>query len=609
MHPTSCQRLLAAFPTALLATLLAGQQVPLTDAELDAAVLLYRESGLPEPPADASFVLLVGSGVLRGPGEPAPLYAAFRLPPTAGTNRIQHWIGTTIDDQNLLVAVADPIGKGFDEKAIVPVPFASCFERNDVLATGLQLWARGAKGPGRRIVQHSLPQGQTLEQATALLAFEHWHNQIVGSEVDLATIHARMQAAMVRHPALSTPANEQLLADLQLAATPAKQPTDALTALVLGLVHSRQPGGIGWYDVGDPHFDAVVRTGFAIVPALLAHLEDRRLTRSLTPGFNKSTTYIRPLGEVVGDALQQISGNSLPAQGLSAATVTPAAAAAAAAWWEQAQQQQEDEYLLACFLGGERRPASAGAQKILAAKFPERLELALIELVEQHLQRVTPTILDAIAGGSMRKQKKVELLERVAAGPIGQRNYALRCLAGVDEAAFAVILRQLLEAAPTQAPVSVWTSPAAGLGHLVLRTADPAVWQAFRRAAVRADVVLRMEFMNPFDYTYVGNRLRTERLALLASFLDDAEVNDVLASKQEGPHAAFTYRRLAMRDFAADKVASLLQLGVHGSPHWDEMQWADFRGKVRAALAAEGIQPMGASSGSAVVVPPAGAGR
>lgn len=603
MHPTACQRLLFAFPTALLATLLAGQQVPLTDAELDAAVTLYRESGLPEPPAEASFVLLVGHGVLPRPGEPAPRFAAFRLQPMPGTNRIRHWIGTSIDDQDHPVAVADPIQKGFDEKGIEPKPFASCFERNDVLATGLQLWARGDKVPGRRIVQHALPHGQTLEQATALLVFEHWRNHIVESEVDLATIHARMQAAMVRHGALNTPQNEQLLADLQLAATPAKQPTDALTALVLGLVHSRQTGGIGWYDAGDPHLDAVVRKGFAIVPALLAHLEDRRLTRSITRGFHNAPTYIRPLGELVGDALQQISGNALPAQGFPAATATPEAAAA---WWEQAQQQPEDEYLLACFLGGEGRAASAGAQKILAAKFPERLELALIELVEQHPQRVTPTVLDAIAGGSMRKQKKVALLQRVAAGPIDQRNYALRCLAGVDEAAFVVILRQLLEDAPTQAPVSVWTSPAGGLGHLVLLTADEAVWQAFRRAAVRADVVLRMEYMNPFDYTYVGSRLRTQRLAMLASFLDDAEVNDVSASKQEGPHAAFTYQRLAMRDFAADKVASLLQLGVHGSPHWNETQWADLRAKVRAALAAEGIQPMAASSGSALVVPPTG---
>ena len=607
MHPTLRRRLLSSLPTALLATLLAAQQSALTDAELDAAASLYRDSGLPEPPADASFVLLVGSGYLLEPGQPSPLFAAFRWQPPAGNGLFQHLIGTKMDDRNRLVAVADPALQGFDEKAILALPFARHFELNDVLATGLQLWARGDKGPGRRIVLHSLPQGQTLEEATALLLFEHWHNQIVESEVDLVTIHGRMHAAMGRHRTLHTPQNEQLLADLQLAATPAKEPVDALTALVLDLVHCRRAGGlVQTDDAADARFDAVVRKGFAIVPALLAHLDDRRLTRALTAGFNNFPSYIRPLGEVVGDALQQISGDSLPVQGFPTATVS---AADAAAWWEQANQQQEDEYLLACFLGREGRAASAGAQKVLAAKFPERLELALIELVEQHVERVTPPMLDAITCGSMRKQKKVELLERVAAGPIEQRNYALRCLAGVDEAAFVVILQQLLEAAPVRAPVPVWTSPVAGLGHLVLRTGDPGVWQAFRRAAVRADVVLRMEYMNPFDYTYVGNRLRTERLAMLASFLDDAEVNDVEASMQGGPHAAFTYRRLAMRDFAADKLASLLQLGVHGSPHWNETQWAELRGKVRAALEAEGVAPMGAGSGSAVVVPPRPAAR
>ncbi|MBL8735018.1 MAG: hypothetical protein JNL12_01195 [Planctomycetes bacterium] len=581
----------------VFASLLAAQQPP-SDAELDAALLQYRALHLPEPPADAPLVLLAsnvhGSDTAAGPA----LLPAFRLAKAAdGTQPFLR--GTQVDTSRHRVLAEAPFAEPPDAARLVMDEWHLEGDRHQDLAGGLQLWSRGHRDLARALVQRGARE-QRLQHRVAALAAAHWYAQITESDLPLGDIERELRAAVAQLPDARPAVNGQPFVPpapwaeiLEQLACSAAAPSPKLlpeVVRVLGLVHSRRAGGIGArVDQRDAPFDAVVSQGFAIVPALIAHLDDARLTRATTSGFNNFQSYTRPLGELASDALQEIAGGVIPSEGLPAPRIDRAAAEA---WWADASRQKEDAYLLERFLGDPDRPAHTGAMRILAARFPERLHLAMVELVLQHPERVSHPIIDAVADSPMREAKKVELLERLASTACEQRLQALRRLAGIDEERFCQRLLEVLANVPRQMPRSVWTSPDGRFGHLVVLTQRPEVWQAFVRAARKAPIGLRMEWLGPFAYTYLADRQRTERLACLASFLDDSEVYDVAASGQEGPHAAFTFRTLAMRDFAARQLAILLQFEQVGAPDWPEALWADLRTKVRQALRDAGIAAM-----------------
>ena len=95
--------------------------------------------------------------------------------------------------------------------------------------------------------------------------------------------------------------------------------------------------------------------------------------------------------------------------------------------------------------------------------------------------------------------------------------------------------------------------------------------------------------MNPMNYSYIGEKNRERRLAFLAAFLDDATIRDssVGSSKYAGPCAAFTFRKIQVRDFAAMKIASILRIQKRPTEFWSADQWTQLRNSVQAALKKE----------------------
>lgn len=588
----------------LLAALAAAQAQP-TDAEFDAALALARELALPEPPANAPFVLLVGDGVMFVDGAPVrtPHRPAFRLPPLANGAQI-FLCGTSIESGRVRIASEQPDPAVLDATTIEANGPMDDFAREQNLAVAVQLWARGHRELARQLAARRAD-GTSLEQRVAVLAASHWYAQCVESALPFGQIHDRLQKAVARLPEGTRVASNNLrwpgpawttmLDRVERAARTPPADTDPETKLVLQLVESRRPSGAGLITDEDPAFDAVVRRGFAIVPALFAHLDDDRTTRAMFTGMNMAQPYVRPLGELVEDALRQLAGGEIPLKDSFSSRIDHERAEA---WWADAKARAEDDYYVERFLAVASDASLPGPLQVLVAKFPERLELALLELVAKRPELCSHVVVDGLADSSMRKTKKVELLERIAAHE-ETRLHALRRLAGIDEDRFCTLFLDVLRKAPTKTPKEVWLSPNANFGHLVVLTKQPEVWREFALAARRAEIGLRMEYFGPFTYTYLEGKQRTERIACLAAFLDDAEVYDVEASGQSGPHAAFAYKRIAVRDFAAAQLASLLGLPARGGADWSEELWARLRSDVREALAKAGIEPLqlGGSSG------------
>ena len=95
-----------------------------------------------------------------------------------------------------------------------------------------------------------------------------------------------------------------------------------------------------------------------------------------------------------------------------------------------------------------------------------------------------------------------------------------------------------------------------------------------------------MAFIGMMDRGSLDEQQRKHCLEFLAGFLDDLEVRDVQSNPKlfSGPHAGFTFPRLAVRDLAAMTTASILELKVRPEPEWTDQQWEKLRTKVKQAL-------------------------
>ena len=196
----------------------------------------------------------------------------------------------------------------------------------------------------------------------------------------------------------------------------------------------------------------------------------------------------------------------------------------------------------------------------------------------------------ALGWSSLPGETKRELLLRGANDPdLECRRAALWALKDVDTEQFLRALIATLESLPKTPKDPYWNCREAALAHLVMETDDPRAWATLEKVAKRSDVGLRIEIMNGFNYTYIADRRRTQRLEFLSHFLDDSEVRDARANPKlfEGPSAASHIPRIDVRDFAAWRIASILKLGVEPDESWTAEQWTKLRGRVRQRLADE----------------------
>lgn len=166
------------------------------------------------------------------------------------------------------------------------------------------------------------------------------------------------------------------------------------------------------------------------------------------------------------------------------------------------------------------------------------------------------------------------------------RRYMLQTLAKLDPAAVTREVLPLIKSLPKDVKEPYWTAQEANLTHVIMQLDDPAVWKAYLAKAKTCSIGLRMEFMNPMNYSYIGDKNQNLRLAFLASFLNDKEVRTVNQKDKrwDGPHAGFTYDTLSVQNFVAEKIASILKVPGQPADHWTEKQWTPYRQQVEQAL-------------------------
>jgi hypothetical protein len=150
-------------------------------------------------------------------------------------------------------------------------------------------------------------------------------------------------------------------------------------------------------------------------------------------------------------------------------------------------------------------------------------------------------------------------------------------------------LPAIFEKFPDDVNEAYWTCPQAPFSHVVMEIERDDIWIAYLRLARRSSVGLRMEMINPMDYSYIKTKNRERRLAFLAAFLDDESVRDKSrnSNKYDGPCAAFTIPKIQVRNFVAEEIALILEMNESPNEFWTDEQWDGLRGKVKGRLAEE----------------------
>jgi hypothetical protein len=606
------------FAMVLASTAWAGDAKILDTEKL---VAIGNRHSLPMPPREARLVLahtetwgvLGNSSTSRDPGIYSPAYVLEERPD--GSVLILR--GT---ETRLLQSDREPLWRPFSIEVVKPRlgGHVSSFSRLSAFVCAVQTAALGDEATAQTIwdcfskeerwsearygedIQGQLRDPETL---LARCIFDHLRNAILQKQADWEDVRARMDALFKEFPQLDRDWRGQIFNDLTTTIEAEAAEPGSIEALLLdwaGRPSDMRHLGIfhrfGANDADAPAREIVMR-GRDAVAELVALLDDPRITVHEIPAWGKASPRIQRVGDLARQLVSEIAGGHAGFPSYNDDTD------AVRAWWQKAGRQDEAEFLTEGLFtreGDSIVAVNEGPARILAEEFPERLGGFCNEFSRHATPDIQPwSLAEAIAQSRLPKATRVHLLSEFAQrGSLEHKRCVLQNLAEVDDDVCAALLLPVLRTLPRDSAGPYWTCAEANFTHVVIRIEADNVWSEYLRAAKRSSVGLRMEMMSRMDYCMrEGNRQR--RLAFLAAFLDDDAVrrmpDDVgkLTSmtddvgKFTGPCAGFAIPHLAVRDFAAVKLASLLDMEERADEFWTDAQWDALRQRVRERLAEE----------------------
>ncbi len=568
-----------------------GPAQKVTPQLLDALAQQYRDAGLPLPPPDAFPVMLqvgaVGGGVAWaigfrvGPGPNGEATGLFLVGTETGepfvTDGKQHAI-RPLDASKGLPPTNVPLHGGWTYRP-------EAFPVNHWLALAVQCHLRGDDRLAEQIFERGLTRDATAARrltplgdggprdSLAATAWNHWMNALLAGG-DRKEILARLEKLSAAFPAfLDGPFQRDYLASLRLAVAPSKAEPDSAEALVDGLLeHNVADNTTG------PRLMAL---GFGAVPALIAHLDDRRLTRGAT-WRQDGTNDPERVSELASGLVQAIAGNVAE----FAAGVPDRAGVER--WWARAGATGEETYM-----AREVFPPTEVSLEIVADRYPRRLEEIYARLLREQPDTSVESVVQAIGACALLKpEERVRLLRAGMASPTLNSWYeALGVLLTLDQEAGEAAWIERLDRWPVEAQGSyALQSPEAGVSDLMLNTDSAEVWRAYERALFRARPALRMEMLARLAGVHAEPPQDVRQMALLDLFLDDPEVrvirkeDEAAGGKFEGYPVTPENRRMSVGEFVTELLGKALRVKPPPGPARTERWWAKYREAVRAAV-------------------------
>lgn len=559
-----------------------AQLISPTPAEMEQLLAKYLEYGLPLPPRDAKLVRI-----------PLGQYShtvGFVSKKAKGWKSAEVLIGTTTAEEYSLndQSPTQLDTEGFCATSDLSWPNAP-FEINTGLATALQCQARGYTNLALQLWKASVvksigfdrpaafvhPSDLTGPSTVAFLAWIHWANELIQPRSDRRQILQRMKVLRTAEPLLVTWDNRKVFEGLEAALSTKAAPPGSIDARINDLVELsfRFPASrsdMGSIDPPSESYFGLVLFGFDAVPALVNHLADKRLTRSMQDGFNNFSSYIRPVKEIVSDILQDLAGQRLKTdwRTVEAASVNE--------WLQAAQSEGEENYMASRALRDNRYENNQNRYmlRVLAHKYPHRLVAMYRKVLSDEPETDSNLLAESISLSQLpAKEKLAALLEGATSAILNHRRAAITYMRKVDGRRFKQTIKNQLRELSTKPD-----KHSTGEGHIaysVIEAGDPGLWKALTAAAHRADSDFKSEAMWAMCNSLPQETQQAQRAQFLESFLEDrAEVNPkrfktTLASQAE------------IRNLAAEHLGHRVGIFRNEDPNWSAEQWRQFREQVR----------------------------
>lgn len=536
--------------------------------ELDQLLGAYKAYGLPLPPADAPLVryLAYKEYTDMGVRHPARYWLAFQVKSETKGEKF-----------DLLIGLSRWPASVFDELMIVE-PKPAVLERVDPtwddLILAIQFHARGwrelALGLFKRCIMDS---DKAAATELALAAWQHWTLDLSSPHVDWSKLAPQLKVILDREPKSFDEHHRSLLRSMELALQPSKAKPGSIDALIDGLIDADLKTSPVYHWKKNPRYLELGMRGFEVVPTLIAHLDDERLTRTKQLGFNNFPGFQYRIQHSVSDLLQDLAGNDVGKDWLRRLQGYAVDKAAAEAWWKETQAMGEEAYFAKHVLGekADTQWPQSLMLKIIAKKYPRRLKGLYSKMLAERPNMVGWPVADAVVESKLPLEERREILLMVAAAKnLDHRCDALGKLKDIDPPAFHVILVATLDEMakpPNESNLRY--------AHLVQETTNANVWAALKIATERASPGVRLEYLSTMQAYEDRKPVKKHQLQFLAHFLEDAA---------EGHHRWSGFTLLEVRNMAAWSIVGILNLDDRPEPTWTDTQWAALRKKAKAAL-------------------------
>ena len=462
-----------------------------------------------------------------------------------------------------------------------------------------QLWAKFSKA---KYLDGGHPQEGVralVSKPKLLLArciFEHYKDQTLEKDADWVKIAEKLEQLRTEFKPLFSKDEkkynehyrDQFVSDLSKAVAVDPPAPDSVEHLLLSWNGQNIYSHLGFYSLHNVESDAPAREifnrGTKAIKPLIQLLNDRRITTHVRQQINNAREYRYRVGDLAKRHLREMAGAQRP----EVSDWQPGSAEKWQEWFGKIDLSNEPEFFSKAAFDLESGTAYEVPLRILAERHIDTLK----QLVPVFAKNAKPDtychyLTYAIRDSKMTLEEKSHLLSILLNElPDKQKRSAVQSLAHINKNLTAELVMPLIEKLPTDVNEPYWKSEAANLTHVVMHLDDVAVWKRYLLVAKKAAVGLRMEIMNPMNYSYINDKNENFRLAFLASFLDDQAIRDSsVDSRFSGPCAAFTFKKISVQDFVTMKLSSmLLKSQDYPESNWSDEQWETRRQKVREIL-------------------------
>ncbi|MFO0938820.1 MAG: hypothetical protein U0798_20135 [Gemmataceae bacterium] len=443
-------------------------------------------------------------------------------------------------------------------------------------------------------------------------ADSYWTYQILNPKCERKTIIEQFKKLQQVYP---SDENAEFIRSLELADAPRTQKNDPIEKLIDDLVDAtnsiNEVEAQRFHEC--PPIRKLIACGFDAVPALISHLDDKRMTRcAFPPGYvnpfagisfpgvtvSKLCEHIleemavKPFPRVELTAKEKADLKNLPQFPLGNVAFgreKPLQREPINAWLKQARAKGEKEYFLSQLFTKEIRANHGDNEHVqlvnptilvmLDSRFPGELKDIYCNALTSPKRIDTKPLVEAIVNSSYDRNMKRELLELgLKQKDLQYRMQAEAALAILDNAEYSKRLIAFIDRMPLPDgdPEIVRELK---IMDCMKRTRDPAVWAALEKAIRRSPNWLRFQLLSDLNvFAFQGDQSRRERIRILTAFLDDDAVQTPEDIKKGNPNGySSAHDRFELRNFVAHQLAPYFAEYIEFDEHRSGDEWACLR--------------------------------